>query len=388
MKSHKARGSIRHLPESLSALIVFAVLTTAAYAQPATPPERLKHTLTGHSGPIRAVEFSPDGQTLVSVDWDGTLILWNALTGEIKRSIKNDREKYRDVAFSPDGQTIISGSQIREGPEQMSKMGMVTLWDAQTGEIRRKFNVGPSLGILPKSGGVLSVAYSPDGKIFAAGMENATIKIWDAQTGKELRVLGGRDDPVESIAFSSDGLTLASGSRHGALILWDTKSWKAKQKIKLNNAMVRSVAFSPDSKTLAGSISLTVKNTLPSLVTTDSLPNNGVNMSGVSGYEVQATGGVVKLWDIETGKVALELANSQNIIPTVAFSPDGRTVANAVHDKTVRLVTVKNGEILTLRDHTGPVIAVAFSPDGRTLASAGADKTVKLWDVSDSRTTR
>jgi WD40 repeat protein len=388
MKSHKARGSIRHSPESLSALIVFAVLTTAAYAQTATQPERLKHTLAGHSGPVRAVEFSPDGQALVSVDRDGTLILWNALTGEIKRSIKSDREIFRDVAFSPDGQTVISGSQIREGPDQPSKMGVVTLWDAQTGEIRRKFNSGPSLGMLPKSGGVLSVAYSPDGKILAAGTQNATIKIWDAQTGKELRVLGGQDDPVESIAFSPDGLTLASGSRNGALILWDTKSWKAKQKIKLNNALVRSVAFSPDSKTLAGSISLTVKNTSPALVTIDSPPNNGVNMIGVSGYEVRAIGGAVKLWDIETGKMALELANSQNIIPTVAFSPDGQTVANAVHDKTVRLVTVKNGELLTLKGHTGPVIAVAFSPDGRTLASAGADKTIKLWDVSDSGTNR
>jgi len=388
MKSHKVKGSIRYLPESLAGLIVFAVLTTAAYAQTAMQTERLKHTLAGHSGPVRAVAFSPDGQTLVSVDWDGTLILWNALTGEVKRSIKNDRERFRDVAFSPDGQTVISGSLIREGPDRFSKVGMVALWDAQTGEIRRKFNVGPGSGMVTRSGGVLSVAYSPDGKIFAAGTQNAAIKIWDAQTGKELRVMGGQDDPVESIAFSPDGLTLASGSRHGALILWDTKSWKSKQKIKLNNALVRSVAFSPDSKTLAGSISPTVKITSPTLVTTDSLPNNGVNISGVGGYEVQATGGAAKLWDIETGKVALELANSQNIIPTVAFSPDGRTVANAVHDKTVRLVTVKNGEVLTLRGHTGPVIAVAFSPDGRTLASAGADKTVKLWDVSDSGTTR
>src|SRR5262249_22476372 len=70
MKSHKVKGAIRYLPESLSVLIVFAVLTTAAYAQAATQPERLKHTLAGHSGPVRAVAFSPVSQTLVSVDWD------------------------------------------------------------------------------------------------------------------------------------------------------------------------------------------------------------------------------------------------------------------------------------------------------------------------------
>lgn len=376
------------MPESLSVLIVFAVLTTAAYAQTATQPERLKRTLAGHSGPVRAVAFSPDGQTLVSVDWDGTLILWDALTGEVKRSIKNDRERFRDVAFSPDGRTVISGSLIREGHDRLSKTGTVTLWDAQTGEIRRKFNVGPSLGAFPRSGGVFSVAYSPDGKVLAAGTVSGTIKIWDAQTAKELRVLGGRDEPVESMAFSPDGLTLASGSDDGTLILWDTKSWKAKHKIRLNGARVRSVAFSPDGKTIAGSIIPLARRASPTLVTTNDLPTNGDNVIDVAGYYLQSAGGAAKLWDVETGKESLQLATSEKQIAVVAFSPDGRTVANAVADNTVRLITVKNGEILTLRGHTRRVIAVAFSPDGRTVASASEDNTVRLWDVSDSRTAR
>jgi|SRR5262245_11090446 len=361
----KVRGLIRHLPDVMSVLIVSTVFVTSSYTQTTTQSERLKHTLVGHSAAVSAIAFSPDGQTLASVDRDGTLVLWNAQTGEVKRSLKNERESFGAVAFSPDGQTLVTGSHIREVPDRMGKEGMVTLRDSQTGEIKRKFTVGPTSGVFQRSGGVFSVAFSPDGKIVAAGTVTGIIKIWDAQTGKEQRVLAQHSDLVNSLAYSPDGLTLASGSHDETIILWDTKSWKPRHKLKLNHARVRSVAFSPDGKTLASA-----------------------NMLMAKGYDLQTVGGEVKLWDVETGKSSLELANSKNTIVTVAFSPDGQTVANAITDKTVRLVTVKNGELLTLEGHTGAVFAVAFSPDGRTVASAGQDKTVKLWDVSDSRTTR
>src|SRR5262249_54662473 len=145
---------------------------------------------------------------------------------------------------------------------------------------------------------------------------------------------------------------------------------------------------SPDGKTLASASALMAKRDSPTLVTTNDLPTNGDNVIDVKGYDLQPAGGEVKLWEVETGKALLELAKSQNTIVAVAFSPDGQAVANAITDNTVRLVTVKNGELLTLKGHAGAVIAVAFSPDGRTVASASVDKTVKLWDVSDSRTTR
>jgi WD40 repeat protein len=384
----KVRGLIRHLPDVMSVLIVSAVFVTSSYTQTTTQTERLKHTLAGHSAAVSAIAFSPDGQTLAGVDRDGTLVLWDAQTGEVKRSLKNERESFSAVAFSPDGQTLVTGSRIREAPYGMEKAGMVTLRDSQTGEIKRKFSVGPTLGAFRRSGGVFSVAFSPDGKNVAAGTASGIIKIWDAQTGKEQRVLARHSDLVNSLAYSSDGLTLASGSHDETLILWDTKSWKPRYKLKLNNARVRSVAFSPDGKTLASASTLMAKRASPTLVTTNDLPTNGDNVIDVKGYDLQPAGGEVKLWDVETGKALLELAKSQNTIVAVAFSPDGQTVANAVTDNTVRLVTVKNGELPTLKGHARAVIAVAFSPDGRTVASASVDKTVKLWDVSDTKTTR
>jgi len=201
-------------------------------------------------------------------------------------------------------------------------------------------------------GFVVTTSFSPDGKTLASGSWDNTIKLWDRQTGKELRTLTGHD-AVYAVSFSPDGKTLASSGADSTIKLWNVETGKEIYTIKgHNNKYVFSVSFSPDGKTLASS---------------------GADKT-------------VKLWNVETGKEIHTLEGHKNFVMTVSFSPDGKTVASGGWDKTVKLWNVETGkEIRTLRGHKNFVYSVSFSPDGKTLASGGNDKIVKLWDVDTGK---
>src|SRR5882672_6180584 len=100
----------------------------------------------------------------------------------------------------------------------------------------------------------ISVAFSPDGKILAAGGYDRMVKLWDVTSGKQIGTLQGHGAVVFSIAFSPDGKTLASASADGTVKLWNVGEKQETSTLKSDVASVLSVRFSPDGKTLAAGV--------------------------------------------------------------------------------------------------------------------------------------
>ncbi|MFD7714165.1 hypothetical protein, partial [Streptomyces sp. NPDC059786] len=288
---------------------------------------RVRRTLTTPYTVV-SVAFSPDGHALASVGGENSVRLWNPTTGRIRRTLTARDGDYvgSEVAFSQDGRTLASGGD-----------GTVALWDPATGHTRRT--------LTSHKDSVQAVAFSPDGRTLASGTALSTVRLWDLITGHTRRTLTGHKAYVAAVTFSPDGRTLASGSDDGTVRLWDPATGHTRRTLTSLTGSVAAVTFSPDGRTLA------------------------------SGGD----DGTVRLWDPATGRPLTTLTGHTASVTAVTFSPDGHTLASGSDDGTVRLWDPTTGYTRrTLTGHKGSV-TVAFSPDGRTLASG--DGTVRVWDV-------
>ncbi len=241
-------------------------------------------------------------------------------------------------------------------------------------------------------GGVLSVAFSPNGKILATGDTNGEIHLRQAADGKQLLTLKGHTNWVLSLAFSPDGRTLASSSTDCTVRLWDVSTGQCLQTMQEHDNEVWSVAFSPDGDTLAsGSDDHTIRLWRVSTGECKRILQGHTNW--VLSVAFSADGqtlfsgsddNTIRLWDVSTGKCQRILQGHSNAVWSVTFSPQGDTIASGSHDSSVRLWSVSTGECLkTFQGHTNWVFSVVFSPRGDMLVSGSRDQTARLWSVSN-----
>ncbi|MCZ8199622.1 WD40 repeat domain-containing protein [Microcystis sp. LE19-55.1A] len=266
----------------------------------------------------------------------------NALQELLNRKSERNRLEGHDdfvqsVNFSPDGKTLVSSSGDNT----------IKLWNVETGQEIRTLK--------GHDRDVISVNFSPDGKTLVSSSGDNTIKLWNVETGQEIRTLKGHDRAVWSVNFSPDGKTLVSSSSDKTIKLWNVETGQEIRTLKGHDRAVWSVNFSPDGKTL------------------------------VSG----SWDSTIKLWNVETGKEIRTLKGHDNFVQSVNFSPDGKTLVSSSSDKTIKLWNVETGqEIRTLKGHDSGVGSVNFSPDGKTLVSGSWDKTIKLWNVETGKEIR
>ncbi|WP_293108129.1 NB-ARC domain-containing protein [Moorena sp. SIOASIH] len=242
------------------------------------------------------------------------------------------------VAFSPDAQLLAAGD----------SMGKIHLWQIADSQYRLTLK-GHTSWVWSLAFTRLDDGNSEDTQILASSSEDQTVRLWDIATSQCLHTLRGHRSRIWSVALSGDGTIVATGSGDKTVRIWDVSTGECLNILSEHSQTVRAVACSPNGAIIA------------------------------SGSEDKT----VKLWDSDTGECLSTLQGHSQQVRSVAFSPDGTTLASSSDDKTVRLWNLSTGECLKiLRGHTKSIRSIGFSRDGTTLASSSDDKTVRLWNLS------
>lgn len=226
---------------------------------------------------------------------------------------------------------------------------------------------GPPLALHGHTDGVWSVAFDPKRRRLASGSIDGTVRVWDVETGHTVRTLpGSRLYPVMCLAYSPNGDRIAAAGLAPKLDL----------KLSLDPLeLVRPAGIVKVWDVETGKLALTY-NSHDQLVVGVGFDPRGRHIAS-AGF-----GNVVRVWDGRTGKDAHLLKGHTDWVNRVCYSPNGATLASPSMDGTVRLWDVASGsEIGCLRGHAGPVRDAEFSRDGRLLATAGMDGRVIVWDV-------
>lgn len=295
--------------------------------------------------------FSPTGRFLATGGDDGVVRVWDVSSGRLWRMLVGP-VNVLSLAFSPDERLLAAGFED----------GIVRWWELSTGAER------PSLAWSePKeeqaqlTERVLSLAFSPDGQLLAAGGDAGKIQLWDAGTGSRKTPLRGDRSDVLALAFSPRKGTalLASAGSDGQVRLWDVAlAREVRPPLRGHRSAVQTLAFSPDGRFLT---------------------------SG-------STSGSVWWWEVEGQHEPQSVKNGHSSsVQAVAFSPDGRVLLSTGIDKTALGTAMTFPHLTQLRetlDTPFPVQAAAISPDGRTVAWSLKDESVRLWDVASAHEVR
>jgi len=364
---------------------LFAILVTAAAARSQALPDTSVMTIYGNPGHY-AVAAHPDGIHAIAASTDGSVRLWNIVTGALERILTEHRGIAYAVAVSSDGGMIVSGGMD----------STIRVWSFADGSLLRT---------IPTGAVVRSLALTPDGQKIVSGGWDAAVKVWDTSTGSLLHTLTGHTKQVYSVAVSADGMTAVSGSDDKTARVWDLVNGQLVRTVTGHFYGVWAVAINPQGTI---GISATSNGTMKTWdtatgATLDSIPAGGTNHRGavwsiavtpdglsfVSGSSDQT----IKVWELATGALLRTLpvgsdAGHTDQVYGIALTQDGSTILSASADRSVKAWRLSDGALLqTLSSpagrHRGSVDAVYLSPDGNTLISGSADSTIKMWNLAD-----
>jgi WD40 repeat protein/serine/threonine protein kinase len=366
-------------------------------------PERATHSA------ITGLAYSPNrDRSLIAISGKAGVEVWDWKARQfMKRSPKHGGNPICDcVGFSSDGRTIALG-----GADNT-----IRLWEPDSNKEPRT--------LYGHKGYVLCIAFSSDGSLLASVGEDRSLRLWEVATGRELAVFHGHPNHVFAVAFHPDCRRILSGGIDAVIRMWDVR--KSRPVVYHGHSVYPTDAeFSRDGRLVA---SVSDVESVDPLERTPEIcknrkkidmkvwdPDTGEDIRplAVSGAEPafgsfsdqskivdhpvaspdgrrifragesQSKIGDIQVIDAASGRVLFTLVGHTAGVFGIAFSPDGRRIATACTDRTVKIWDSQTGqEVLTLRDHTGGVTCLAFSPDGHRLVSGSFDRTARIWDAT------
>jgi WD40 repeat protein/tRNA A-37 threonylcarbamoyl transferase component Bud32 len=352
-------------------------------------------SLVGHTAPVVAVAYSPDGKYLASGD-EQRFKLWNAQTLVQVGAV--DTPAWQ-LFFAPDGRTLLASMTT----DRLRTVHTFTRWAVDGSSHSPALSVNVSAipdCAFPRLG--------RDGKDLFLGRRGITtyVQVIDMETGKERFPHPGHDGPLRTVAVSPNGSVVASAGEDQVIKLWDLATRQVIRALKRHAATVCGLSFGPDGRQLvsasvdgaivfwdvsAGTEIRTLRGDADAVARIQFSPDGALVASG-------GQGGLVKVWHTATGQARYPLPGHTGVVRCVAFSPDGQWLASGGEDRTVLLHPLAEGRSHTFRAPTA-VNAVAFSPDGRMVAAVGdahvprgvfqpdPEATLHLWDLETGKET-
>ena len=292
----------------------------------------VKRTLNETNHKIFWACYSHEGNYIVTTGSDNNVIIWNAETGIIYRTIVDLKKRQNIAMYSENNKLIISG-----GEDQKA-----TVWDPVTMEIKASFK--------GHHGAIKSLDLSQDGRYLATGSADHTIRIWDIDQKKLIYELKAHKKDVNSVQFSSDGKKLISGGADRRIIMWSMMNGNILASKDAHKGWIRDLTFSPDG-----------------------------NMIASCGDDK-----LIHLWKAEDLSKVRTLSGHKAWVQTIDFSPDGRHMISGGHDQVIILWEVESGEVLYQTEKQGQIVlSVDISPKRADLISSSLlSENLKTWALS------